>query len=129
METERFEVRREDGRRLEVELAGPEDGDLLVFHNGTPVAGMVYGPMVEAGAARGIRHLTYSRPGYGDSDRAAGRRVADCAADVEAIADAPRGRTLLHGRCFGRRAARAGHRRPARRAGDRRGDPRRCRPL
>ena len=48
---------------------------------------MVYGPMVEDGAARGIRHLTYSRPGYGDSDRAEGRRVADCAADVEAIVD------------------------------------------
>ncbi len=87
MVTEKLEVRREGGRRLEVELAGPEDGDLLVFQNGTPVAGMVSGPMVEEGAARGIRHLTYSRPGYGDSDRAAGRRVADCAADVEAIAD------------------------------------------
>ena len=86
METERLEVQR-DGRRLEVELAGPEDGDLLVFHNGTPVAGMVYGPMVEQGALRGIRHLTYSRPGYGDSDRAEGRRVADCAADLEAIVD------------------------------------------
>ena len=87
MEIETVEVRREDGRRLEVELAGPENGDLLVFHNGTPVAGMVYGPMVEEGAARGIRHLTYSRPGYGDSHRAEGRRVADCAADVDALAD------------------------------------------
>ena len=87
MEVERIECRREDGRRLEAELAGPEDGALLIFHNGTPDTGMVYGPMVEAGAARGIRHLTYSRPGYGGSDRVEGRRVADCAADVEAIAD------------------------------------------
>ena len=39
---------------------------------------MVYGPMVEEGAARGIRHLTYSRPGYGDptGSRAAGSPTA-----------------------------------------------------
>jgi pimeloyl-ACP methyl ester carboxylesterase len=35
-----------------------------------------------------LRHLSYSRPGYGDSDRQPGRRVADCAADVAVIADA-----------------------------------------
>jgi pimeloyl-ACP methyl ester carboxylesterase len=31
--------------------------------------------------------VTYSRPGYGDSTRHAGRSVADCAGDVAAIAD------------------------------------------
>jgi pimeloyl-ACP methyl ester carboxylesterase len=31
--------------------------------------------------------ITYDRPGYGQSDRHPGRRVADCAADVAAIAD------------------------------------------
>lgn len=35
----------------------------------------------------GIRLISYDRPGYGDSDRAEGRRVADAAIDVEAIAD------------------------------------------
>jgi pimeloyl-ACP methyl ester carboxylesterase len=85
MESRRFEVVGEDGRRLEAEVAGPEDGELLVFHNGTPEAGMVDPPMVEAGAARGFRHLTYSRPGYGESDRVEGRLVADCAVDVEAV--------------------------------------------
>jgi pimeloyl-ACP methyl ester carboxylesterase len=39
------------------------------------------------GAERGLRHVAYSRPGYGGSDRLPGRSVADCAADVEAIAD------------------------------------------
>jgi pimeloyl-ACP methyl ester carboxylesterase len=76
-----------DGRHLEVELSGPEDGRPLIFHAGTPSAGRVYPPMAEAGATRGIRHIAYSRPGYGASDRHAGRTVADCAADVAAIAD------------------------------------------
>jgi pimeloyl-ACP methyl ester carboxylesterase len=35
----------------------------------------------------GARVITYDRPGYGGSDRHRGRRVADCVADVAAIAD------------------------------------------
>ena len=36
----------------------------------------------------GVRLISFDRPGYGGSDRLAGRRVADAAADVLAIADA-----------------------------------------
>jgi pimeloyl-ACP methyl ester carboxylesterase len=75
------------GRRIDVEIAGAEDGQALVFHTGTPSAGMLFAPLVEAGAARGLRHIAYSRPGYGRSDRLPGRAVADCAEDVVAIAD------------------------------------------
>lgn len=81
------EIAAADGRRLEVEISGPEDGRALIFHAGTPSAGRLYAPMVEAGEARGVRHIAYSRPGYGNSERRAGRTVADCAADVAAIAD------------------------------------------
>src|SRR5207248_84921 len=35
----------------------------------------------------GTRVITYDRPGYGGSDRHRGRRVADCVADVAAIAE------------------------------------------
>ena len=77
-----------DGRLLEFELSGPEDGPLLVLHHGTPGAGRVYPPWTADGATRGLRHLCYSRPGYAASTRHAGRTVADCAADVAAIADA-----------------------------------------
>jgi pimeloyl-ACP methyl ester carboxylesterase len=82
------EVRSSDGRRLIVQLAGPDEGDLVLFHTGTPDDGPLLTSFVEAGADRGLRHLSYSRPGYGDSDRLPGRRVADCAADVSAIVDA-----------------------------------------
>src|ERR1700733_11419096 len=73
--------------RLDVEVTGPDDGATLVFHMGTPSAGSMYGPLVELGAQRGLRHVVYMRPGYGDSERCPGRVVADCAADAAAVAD------------------------------------------
>jgi pimeloyl-ACP methyl ester carboxylesterase len=48
----------------------------------------VFAGLVEEGERRGLRHVTYSRPGYGSSERNPGRTVADCAQDVSAIADA-----------------------------------------
>jgi pimeloyl-ACP methyl ester carboxylesterase len=77
-----------DGRRLEVELGGPPDGMPLVVHHGTPGAAGMYEPLVAAGAERNLLHVTYSRPGYGSSDRREGRTVAECVEDVVAIADA-----------------------------------------
>jgi pimeloyl-ACP methyl ester carboxylesterase len=85
---QRLMVQSPAGRRLEVEVDGPPDGLLLIAHTGTPSGGRLYPPRVNAGAERGIRHAIYSRPGYGGSDRNAGRTVADCAPDVAAIADA-----------------------------------------
>jgi pimeloyl-ACP methyl ester carboxylesterase len=81
------EVRSSDGRRLVARLEGPDEGEVVFFHNGTPFDGPLFDAFIEAGAERGLRHLSYSRPGYGDSDRRPGRRVADCAEDVTAIAD------------------------------------------
>ena len=76
------------GRRIEIERSGPDGADAVVFfQTGTPSAGIMFEPMVAAGAARGVRHVAYSRPGYARSDRRPGRTVADCAADVAAIAD------------------------------------------
>ncbi len=76
------------GRRLEVEIAGPPDGDAVLLQLGTPCAGRLSPAIVAAGANRGLRHITYSRPGYARSDRNRGRGVADCVADVAAVADA-----------------------------------------
>lgn len=81
-------VEAADGRELEVLLFGPEDGTPLFSHHGTPGAAGMFEPMVTAGAARGVRHITYSRPGYGGSTRHPGRAVRSCVADVAAVADA-----------------------------------------
>ena len=81
------EVRTEDGRLLLVEVAGPEHGDVVFCHHGTPGSRYRDDESLGEGAARGLRHVSYSRPGYEGSDRLAGRRVADCAADLRAIID------------------------------------------
>jgi pimeloyl-ACP methyl ester carboxylesterase len=86
--TETLAVTAPHGGSLEVVLAGPPDGTALIFHHGTPGIAGTWPPFADLGAERGIRHVSYSRPGYGASDRHAGRTVADCAADVAAIADA-----------------------------------------
>src|SRR5947207_2705893 len=77
-----------DGRALEVVLAGPPNGVPLINFHGTPGAAGPLDQLVDAGAQRNLRHITYSRPGYSGSDRLRGRSVADCVADVVAIADA-----------------------------------------
>jgi len=75
------------GRRLEVVVAGPDDGLTCVFHGGTPSAALPFGPTQDAIVAAGMRYITYSRPGYASSDPDPGRSVADAAGDVAAILD------------------------------------------
>ena len=76
-----------DGRRLEIFLAGADAGPLVIAHGGTPSSGRMFGPLLDAARERGLRHVSYARPGYSESDRDEGRTVSDCAADVAAIAD------------------------------------------
>ncbi len=80
-------LRTADGRALRVEIAGDPGGKPVVMHHGTPGAGHAYGPHVADAAERGICLIAYDRPGYGESTAQPGRTVADCAADVRAIAD------------------------------------------
>ncbi len=77
-----------DGRVLQVWVEGPDGGDVVISHHGTPASGLPYPPSAAEASARGLRWVGYSRPGYGSSTRREGRSVADCAADVAAIADA-----------------------------------------
>jgi pimeloyl-ACP methyl ester carboxylesterase len=83
-----FNVQMPDGRRLIAEIAGPEGGTLVVSHSGTPGTRRVFERHLDEGAERGLRHLTYSRPGYEGSDRLPGRCFADCVPDVVALVDA-----------------------------------------
>ncbi|HET7572988.1 MAG TPA: alpha/beta fold hydrolase [Gaiellaceae bacterium] len=76
-----------DGRNLHVYDDGDPVGFPVVVHNGTPSAGLLYGPHVADAAARRIRLIGYDRAGYGTSDPAPGRSVADVAGDVEQLLD------------------------------------------
>jgi pimeloyl-ACP methyl ester carboxylesterase len=77
-----------DGRRLRVEDGGDPDGKPVLMHHGTPGAGLLYAAHEADARERGIRLIGYDRPGYGGSTPQPGRTVADCAADVRAIARA-----------------------------------------
>lgn len=76
------------GRTLQVAVEGPPAGDPVLWCHGTPMAAGVTASMARLGGERGLRHVSWSRPGYGASDRHRGRRVADAAADAAAICDA-----------------------------------------
>lgn len=84
---ERF-ITVSDGRVLRIELGGEPRGKPVLMHHGTPGAGVLYGPHASDARDRGIRLIGYDRPGYGGSTAQPGRTVADCAADVRAIAGA-----------------------------------------
>ncbi|HEV8450501.1 MAG TPA: alpha/beta hydrolase [Gaiellales bacterium] len=75
------------GRTLRVHTAGDAAHPVVFVLHGTPSSGMLYPPNVEDAAARGLRLVSYDRPGYGGSTPHPGRRVADAAADVGTIAD------------------------------------------
>jgi pimeloyl-ACP methyl ester carboxylesterase len=78
-------VQLPDGRRLDLRVSGPAGGFPLVFHYGTPGAATPYRALERAAHARGLRLVTTSRPGYGDSTPQPGRSVVDVAADTAAV--------------------------------------------
>jgi pimeloyl-ACP methyl ester carboxylesterase len=80
-------IQTRDARTLDVHEAGDPAGFPVVFHHGTPSAGLAYGPHAALAREQGIRLIGYDRPGYGSSTRAPNRRVEDCVADVTEIAD------------------------------------------
>jgi pimeloyl-ACP methyl ester carboxylesterase len=76
------------GRTLEVHEEGDPAGLPVLVHHGTPSSGLQYGPHIDLAHDQGIRLIGYDRPGYGGSARHTRRSIADCVADVHAIADA-----------------------------------------
>jgi pimeloyl-ACP methyl ester carboxylesterase len=76
-----------DGRTLAfAEWGGPNGSPLFLLH-GTPSSRLSRHHDENEYVKAGARVITYDRPGYGGSDRQAGRLVVDCVGDVAAIAD------------------------------------------
>ena len=84
-----------DGRVLDAIVSGPDTGLPLVFHHGTPMSNVQFQPFVDAATERGLRTITYSRPGYGGSTRHEGRNIADAAWDTRAVLDAVGGQRCV----------------------------------
>ncbi|HEX3388456.1 MAG TPA: alpha/beta fold hydrolase [Streptosporangiaceae bacterium] len=78
-------IRSAEGRALAVSESGDLDGYPVLVHMGTPNSRRLYGRNVTDAAERGLRLISYDRPGYGGSDADPGRTVVDCVADVRAI--------------------------------------------
>ncbi|MFC8201067.1 alpha/beta fold hydrolase [Streptomyces sp. NPDC060006] len=81
-------IRMRDGRRLAFEEWGDPGGTPVVLLHGTPGCRHGVVPQEVIAARPGVRFIAYDRAGYGDSDRGPGRRVAQAARDVAALADA-----------------------------------------
>jgi pimeloyl-ACP methyl ester carboxylesterase len=88
MTTRRFSLRLPDGRDLDVFDSGPQDGAVLLFHHGTPGSGASIRAIDTAAHSLGLRVITASRPGYGDSTRSPGRRIVDVVGDSATVLDA-----------------------------------------
>ncbi|MCX4822061.1 alpha/beta hydrolase [Streptomyces sp. NBC_01142] len=80
-------MRATDGRHLMVERLGDPHGRPVFLLHGTPGSRLGPAPRGMVLYQRGTQLIAYDRPGYGGSDRLAGRSVADVAQDVRAIAD------------------------------------------
>ena len=81
-------VQTADGRTLAVQENGDPDGIPVLAHMGSPNSRHMYRPVSADAAARGLRLISYDRPGFGGSSPSPGRSVANCAADARAICTA-----------------------------------------
>ncbi len=79
-----------DGRFLDLFDTGSGGGansDVLVFHHGTPGSSVVPRAFVSAARDRGLRVLSWSRPGSATSTRHPGRDVASVVTDTASVLD------------------------------------------
>lgn len=73
-----------DGRTLEVRVSGPAAGVPLIFHHGTP-GSLPNHALERAAHKRGLRLISFPRPGYARSSRKIGRAVVDVVDDTAAV--------------------------------------------
>jgi pimeloyl-ACP methyl ester carboxylesterase len=83
---ERLLLRLPDGRDLDVIVGPGMSGDGLLYIGGAPTGAAAFLPAVAAAASRGLRFVTWARPGYSRSTRRPNVTVADYAADLEVVA-------------------------------------------
>ena len=76
-----------DGRFLEYFDNRIASTSAVVFHHGTPAHASILRPFLELAAARGMRVLSFTRAGYGISDRNEGRTVFSNNDDVRELLD------------------------------------------
>lgn len=73
------------GHTIDYQISGAHDGFPLVFLHGTPGAKPPITSLSRVCAQRGLKLITFSRAGYGESSRRKGRKIGDEPAIVEEI--------------------------------------------
>jgi pimeloyl-ACP methyl ester carboxylesterase len=75
-------------RTIGVYDEGDPEGPAILYHHGTPAAGIPYPTWLDDARERGVRFIAYDRPGYGVSTAQPDRTVADAVTDSAAVMDA-----------------------------------------
>ncbi|MBC7462903.1 MAG: alpha/beta fold hydrolase [Actinobacteria bacterium] len=75
------------GRTIEFLDNAVESDRAIIFHHGTPGSSRTWQPWIAHFADEGIRVIAASRAGYGQSQRAPGRRVVDISDDITQMCD------------------------------------------
>ncbi len=73
-----------DGRKLDVRCSGPTDAPAVFFHHGSPGSAMNSHYYDESAQRHGLRVLTMSRPGFGNSTPNPARNIVDVVSDTRA---------------------------------------------
>lgn len=89
------------GIRLALTVAGPEDGEPVLFFHGGGQTRHAWARSCKALGARGWRAIAVDMRGHGDSDWADSYRVADFAADARALAAAQQRPPVMVGASLG----------------------------
>jgi pimeloyl-ACP methyl ester carboxylesterase len=58
-------ISTKNGGTIHIVEAGQPNGVPILVHNGTPGSRLLYHPWVKDAESRGIRLISYDRPGYG----------------------------------------------------------------
>jgi pimeloyl-ACP methyl ester carboxylesterase len=88
MNIQEHNISTDSGRELSIITAGNSNGVPIIVHHGTPGSRLLNRKWIEDALPLGIRLIGYDRPGYGGSTAVPGRKVANAAEDVSAIANA-----------------------------------------
>lgn len=73
------------GREVEVLDNGVDSTHAIVFHHGTPASASLWSQWFTYAADLGIRAISYSRAGYGTSDRDYGRSIVSVNKDISEV--------------------------------------------
>ena len=79
------QLKLKSGRELEVLDNGVDSSQAIVFHHGTPASASLWSQWFTYATEAGIRAISYSRAGYGTSDRDYGRSIVSVNKDISEV--------------------------------------------